>query len=343
MMRRKLWTVVALVSVSWISLSCQKVAVAGAPQIAFDKTVYDFGSTSLVQSVTGTFTFQNNGDAVLEVQKPVTSCGCTVAAVKPDKLQPGEKGELVFTLNVAAARGPVEKIITVPSNDPTNQQVRLSVKVDMHQLYDISPSVILLGDLPQGTQTNLTLVVKRTDNTNCVISQIEKSSDTVTTTIEPVADDPTQTRIVVALQAGTATRRIQEWVRIHAAGVPEPIATVYLHGRVVGDVSVQPETVYWSKPNGINWPGAAPDLMTKRKLEVTPRRTDTGFIVSNIVCSVPNVTVTVAPNKLTRGYTLVLQMTSPPTTNLNGTISFETNIPTQPRVVVPVTVNVLGR
>jgi hypothetical protein len=36
-------------------------------------------------------------------------------------------------------------------------------------------------------------------------------------------------------------------------------------------------------------------------------------------------------------------MTAPPTTNLTGTISFETNIPAQPRVVVPITVNVLRR
>src|ERR1700690_4584809 len=67
-----------------------------APKISFDKTVYDFGTTSMVQSLTGTFTFHNDGPGVLEVKKPTTSCGCTVAGVKPDSLKQGEKGELGF-------------------------------------------------------------------------------------------------------------------------------------------------------------------------------------------------------------------------------------------------------
>ena len=71
----------------------------GTPKIQFDKTVYDFGVTALVESVTGTFTFQNAGDGVLQLQKPKPSCGCTVASVNPETLKPGEKGELVFTID----------------------------------------------------------------------------------------------------------------------------------------------------------------------------------------------------------------------------------------------------
>src|SRR5271156_6599627 len=92
-------------------------APAPAGKLQFDKTVYDFGPTSLVDSVTGTFTFQNAGVGDLKIEKPQPSCGCTVASVKPDLLKPGEKGELVFTVRVAGQRGMLEKHITVPSND----------------------------------------------------------------------------------------------------------------------------------------------------------------------------------------------------------------------------------
>src|SRR5271169_3789181 len=43
---------------------------AAAPKIQFDKTVYNFGTTSLVESVTGTFTYQNLGSADLNIKKP---------------------------------------------------------------------------------------------------------------------------------------------------------------------------------------------------------------------------------------------------------------------------------
>src|SRR5690349_392326 len=60
-----------------------------APKIQFDSTLYDFGTTSLVQSVSGTFTFHNAGDGVLKIQEPKPSCGCTVAKLSSDTLKPG--------------------------------------------------------------------------------------------------------------------------------------------------------------------------------------------------------------------------------------------------------------
>src|SRR6476469_6088604 len=93
-------------------------AAAGKPKIKFDQTTYDFGKTSQVERVSGTFTFQNVGDADLKMGKPSTSCGCTVAGVKPEILKPGEKGELSFSLNLGRNRAVLQKQITVESNDP---------------------------------------------------------------------------------------------------------------------------------------------------------------------------------------------------------------------------------
>src|SRR5271163_4192441 len=107
---------------------------AAAPKIQFDKTVYNFGTTSLVDSVTGTFTYQNVGTADLNIKKPQPSCGCTVASVKPDVLKPGESGQLVFTVRVGGQRGQLEKHITVPSNDPQAEKVSLSIKIEMKQV-----------------------------------------------------------------------------------------------------------------------------------------------------------------------------------------------------------------
>src|SRR5258706_15218702 len=83
-------------------LICWFIAAAAhaAPKIEFDRMVYDFGKTSLVDSVTGKFIFTNTGDELLKVGEPKTSCGCTVAKIVTDTLKPGEKGELEFILTV---------------------------------------------------------------------------------------------------------------------------------------------------------------------------------------------------------------------------------------------------
>ena len=77
---------------------------------------------------------------------PAPSCGCTVASVKPDVLKPGDKGELVFTINVSHG-GKIEKYITVPSNDTATPSVRLTIKADVKKSIEISPTAINLGDL----------------------------------------------------------------------------------------------------------------------------------------------------------------------------------------------------
>ena len=94
-------------------------------QDKFDQTTYDFGKTSQVEHVSGTFIFHNVGDADLKIGKPSTSCGCTVAGVKPEALKPGEQGELNFTLNLGRNRAVLQKQITVESNDPESPKTLL--------------------------------------------------------------------------------------------------------------------------------------------------------------------------------------------------------------------------
>jgi hypothetical protein len=91
---------------------------AKAPKIQFEKTVYDFGATSQVSTVTGVFKYKNIGTAVLKIEPPKPGCGCTLAELKPDTLQPGETGELAFTLHLGQVKALFDKPIAVKSNDP---------------------------------------------------------------------------------------------------------------------------------------------------------------------------------------------------------------------------------
>ena len=123
-----------------------KADTNGVPKIQFDKMVYDFGTTSLVQQLTGTFIVSNVGQAPLTIGKPTTSCGCTVAGLKTDKLAPGEKTELGFTMSVGnIPRGHAEKAINVPSNDPSLGMAKLTVKADSVPVFEYTPQVFLVS------------------------------------------------------------------------------------------------------------------------------------------------------------------------------------------------------
>src|SRR5437867_354177 len=118
------------------------LGLLAAPKIEFERTVYEFGKTSLVDSVSGTFTFRNTGDEVLLLKEPKTSCGCTVAKLQTDALKPGEKSALEFTLAVGQRAQEFHKEIRVASNDPTNPVVVLGLRAEVVPAFEASPAAV---------------------------------------------------------------------------------------------------------------------------------------------------------------------------------------------------------
>jgi hypothetical protein len=314
----------------------------GHARIKFDQMVYDFGTTSMVQSLTGTFTFQNKGDGVLEVRKPATSCGCTVAAIKPERLEPGQKGELVFTLNVGdITRGHIEKQITVPCNDVAVPNVQLTVKVDLFSIYEVVPPQVSLGDLRLGTSTRQPVVLKRTDGQNLALGKTQTSINDLRVQVENLPDAAGKAaKLWIELAASGSPRRLSEQITVLAEDGTQ-VCVVPVFGRVVGDVSVSPEAMYWGVTDPDNWPSAFPELMSKRSLRVALAQANKPLEIKNVASSISDLELSVVTVETGRVFDVVARMTKAPKKSERGTITFETNVPSQPTVVVPVTISVL--
>ncbi len=97
-----------------------------APEISFDKTVHDYGS--IVQGSDGTceFKFTNTGKEPLILQKPQSSCGCTVPTWPQEPVLPG-KSDVIKVTYATHNVGPINKTVTVTSNAKTSRVV-LSIK-----------------------------------------------------------------------------------------------------------------------------------------------------------------------------------------------------------------------
>jgi hypothetical protein len=97
-----------------------------APEISFDKTVHDYGT--IVQGSDGTceFKFTNTGKEPLILQKPVSSCGCTVPTWPQEPILPG-KTDVIKVTYATHNVGPINKTVTVNSNAKTARVV-LSIK-----------------------------------------------------------------------------------------------------------------------------------------------------------------------------------------------------------------------
>ena len=97
-----------------------------APEISFDKIVHDYGTVTQGSDATCEFKFTNTGKEPLIVQKPITSCGCTVPTWPQEPILPGKSDIIKVTYSTHNV-GPINKTVTVNSNAKTARVV-LSIK-----------------------------------------------------------------------------------------------------------------------------------------------------------------------------------------------------------------------
>ncbi len=325
----------------FIGLTCATAHADSTPRIKFDRTEYDFGTTSLVQTVTGTFTFRNVGDAELQVQPPKPECGCTVAAVKPDRLQPGEKGELSFTLNLLKVVGPFHKSITVPSNDPQQPELKLSIKCHVKKTFEISPPQVQVGELPMNASTNAIVIVNRVDGKKLAITKLETSDPSVRARVEPGEDREQTARLLIDVRAEGAPRWFSGSVQGFTDDSQGAAAfSVPVFARFVGDVVVNPIQLIWyvpktadsGQPQSLDWKTRAVSISTTKPdqhLELLSAKSDLKELAVELV-----------PVEAGKSYNVVLKLGELPQKPLAGDIHLETNLPNQPQLVVPVVIKV---
>jgi hypothetical protein len=320
---------------------CGTALGAGAPKIEFEQTVYDFGKTAQVATVSGVFTFKNTGDGVLKVEPPRTSCGCTVAGLKPDILQPGETGELAFTLHLGQVKTQFDKRIIVKSNDPQTPEVSLALKADYTPLYEIKP-LTLAPQLAFGVnETTQFTTVTRTDGKSLRLARLDASQPWITATVEPGATAEEGTaRVRVTVQREGQPRRFNEFVHVYAAGQTNaPVSSISIYGQFMGEVALSPESLYWSVSDAATTAPERPEAQVTRRVAI--RSSDGGKLaLKNPHSTIQGLKVELVPTEVGKSYELVARLEEVPASTVSGKVSFETSVAAQPLVEVPVVVHV---
>ncbi len=211
----------------------------GQPKIRFDQPDYDFGKVEAGDEVEHLFVFQNVGNELLSIGKVLTSCGCTAALASDREIPPGETGEIKVTLRTRGFQGAVRKGLTVESNDPENEVVRLTIGGNVLSEVSVEPryldwETLRPGDNPRARKLTvrflkgrgLRLEGIRSESPSVVLTKNSEEENRIVYAVE-LADD---------LPTGRFTGRIT--IRSNSERVPE--VYVPFHGRVEGNVQVVP-------------------------------------------------------------------------------------------------------
>ena len=105
----------------------QDTKVQNGPEIEFEKVVHDYGEVPYNGNGECEFRFTNTGTEPLLVQKPKSSCGCTIPSWPNEPILPGESDVIKVTYRTNRA-GNINKTVTVTSNAVKNSTVVLRIK-----------------------------------------------------------------------------------------------------------------------------------------------------------------------------------------------------------------------
>lgn len=165
------------------------------PAITFEKTVHDFGEVVAGEKLGCEFKFKNTGLATLVVRRAEATCGCTAfkldkkprhAPGYPTDYAPGETGTVYVEYLAPAGLEPVTHHIFVPSNDPNNRTIDLTVKSVTVIKVEVTPRVLNLAfDKPNAGCRQLALT--SLDGQEFSIKQFTSPENCITADIDPGA------------------------------------------------------------------------------------------------------------------------------------------------------------
>lgn len=102
-------------------------AQASGPMISFDMETIDYGDITKGSNGVRTFTFENTGDAPLDIQGVRSSCGCTIPKKPEAPIEPGKKGKITVRYDTNRL-GVFRKTITVNTNVSNAAIIALKIK-----------------------------------------------------------------------------------------------------------------------------------------------------------------------------------------------------------------------
>src|SRR5437762_1982123 len=111
-------------------------------ELKWEQTSIELHPAANDKQAIGHFKYQNTGSTPVHFKSVHASCGCTTAQSQKEEVPPGDKGEITATFNIGDRTGTQVKTVTVETDEATNQRTVLTLKAEIPQQLEITPSFV---------------------------------------------------------------------------------------------------------------------------------------------------------------------------------------------------------
>lgn len=107
-----------------------KKALKEAPKLTLSSNTIDLGNVKLFESPSGTFMIKNKGKNPLIIRRVIRGCNCLNPELPNREIKKGESVALKVTWSNVNMSGPDAKTLKLITNDPTQPEITLTIKVN---------------------------------------------------------------------------------------------------------------------------------------------------------------------------------------------------------------------
>ena len=120
------------------------LAVAAPAELKWEQNTVELHPSSGDKQAVAHFKYENTGSTPVHFKSVKASCGCTTTQTQKEIVNPGEKGEVIATLNIGDRTGQQVKTVTVQTDDPNPTQATtiLTLKANITPALEIKPTFV---------------------------------------------------------------------------------------------------------------------------------------------------------------------------------------------------------
>ncbi len=219
-------------------------------KVVFTKRDHQFPDPFIVGSeIVTTFSFTNEGNAPLNIQKIDSDCGCVATNTSSDKIASGGKGEIRVAVEQDVGR--FHQNIFVFTDDPDTPIVRLKVSGSIVPPV-VYPNKIDLGQLEKGTSTSKKIKLTNNLKDTVEITEHKVSNKGIVVTLhkknipagESMECEAVLTLNDVGLYSESLTITAQAKEVLPGTDSKKLEMSIQFQGRVLGGIIVLPQTLF---------------------------------------------------------------------------------------------------
>ena len=220
-----------------------------APNIVFDKIVYDFGTMPRGSSLEYSFAVSNKGNVPLKIFQVMGACDCMVNAPGKKVLKPEEVTAIHVKVNLRE-KGRINRSFVVLSNDPYTKAYPLTITGNVVDALEVTPTNIFLRRIGVKDLVHRTIKLKAPKGKPLKIKRITVPDGVKIQEFPGAASNSVilETTVGPNLPPGQFSERIEvELNNIYAAEgeAASPITIeIPIGGIVEGDLSIFPERFF---------------------------------------------------------------------------------------------------